>query len=88
MNRSYVGIITHRGLQAIYHENDHVVRFLNRRLYRRRPYGGLCCWAVMPDETADQVERQMELGENLLALRTMQTHALHFGSILPHFDES
>ncbi len=86
MNRSYVGVVTARGLQAIYRENDHVVQFLNRRFYRQEPYSGICCWAVMADETADQVERQMEFGENQLALRTLQSHALHCGSILPNAD--
>ena len=87
MIRSYVGIVTTRGLQAFYCENDHIVRFLNRRLYRHKPYAGLCYWAVMPDETANQVERQLELGEYVLALRTLQTHALHYGSILPASDD-
>ena len=82
MNRSYVGIVTLRGLEAIYPENEHVIRFLHRRVFRKRPYGGLC-WAVLSDEVLDCVERQLAVGEHRLAFWTLQAHADFGGSILP-----
>ena len=87
MNQAYVGIITGRGLQVIYRENDHLLRFLGRRVYRKQPYRGVCCWAVIPEETAEFIERQTQLGESRLALKTLQEHALHGGSILPDTGE-
>ena len=87
MNRSYIGIVTTSGLQAIYRETDHVMRFLHRRLYRKRPYDGVCCWAVMSVEAAERIERQTKLGETQLALRALQENSIHFGSILPATDD-
>ena len=79
----YVGIVSRRGLVGLFTENDHVVRFLDRRLYRRHPYIAIGFWAVMQDEAAELVKAQLEMGENREALRTLQSHSLHFGSILP-----
>ena len=86
MNRAYVGIVTRRGLEAIFPENDHVVRFLHRRVYRRRPFAGVCCWAVLSDEMTDQIEWHLEFGENLLALQTLLSEAVQYGSIPPSLE--
>jgi len=83
MNRSYVGIVTAQGLQAIYRESDHLVRFLHRRLYRQRPFDGLCYWAVMPDERVGQIESQIDQGDGQAALKSLQECADYLGAILP-----
>ena len=88
MNRSYIGIVTAQGLQAIYHESDHLVRFLNRRLYRKRPFGGLCYWAVMPDDVVPQIELQIRHGESQEALKSLQEYADFLGPIPPCSDTS
>lgn len=88
MNRSYVGIITAQGLQALYSENDHLLRFVVRRIYRKRPYDGICCWAVIPEEAAELIERQTEQGESQLAFQALQEYSIHGGSILPAVDDS
>ncbi len=88
MNRSYVGIVTDHGLQAIYRESDHLMRFLDRQLYRNRPFGGLCYWAVMPDEVVVQIELQIRHGESQEALKALQEHADFLGPILPSSDTS
>ena len=86
MGQSYVGVITAHGLQAIYRENNHVVRFLDRQLYRKKPFCGLCCWAVIPDQVVQQIEIQIRLGECQAALRSLQEHASFMGPILPASD--
>jgi hypothetical protein len=43
---------------------------------------------VMQDEIACQIELQMEAGDHLLALRTLQSHAMHWGVSLPNHPES
>lgn len=83
MNQSYVGVITAHGLQAIYQESDHVVQFLDRQLYRKKPFFGLCCWAVIADHVAEQIEFQIRLGDSKAALRVLQEYADFLGPILP-----
>lgn len=83
MAQCYVGMVTRRGLEGLFAETEDVVRFLDRRMYRQRPYRGVCLWAVLPDEAAEQVRMQLEFGEQREALRTLQCQSLHFGSILP-----
>ncbi len=78
MNRSYVGVVTPRGLQAIYRESDDLVESLNRK--RLDNSQGLC-WAVLPDEAVFQVTRELFAGENELAWKTLQTESVHCGSI-------
>ena len=83
MNQSYVGVITTHGLQAIYLESDHLVRFLDRQLYRKQPFCGLCCWAVVADQVVEQIEIQIRLGESQAALKVLQEYADFLGPILP-----
>ena len=86
MAQCYVGIVTRRGLESLFAETEDVVRFLDRRLYRRRPYPGISFWAVMPDEAAELIATQLRMGEQREALRTLQVNSLHLGSILPSGD--
>lgn len=83
MNQSYVGVITADGLQAIYRESDHLVRFLERRLYRTRPVAGLCFWAVLGDQDHEYIELQLQHGESHAALRALEETAEFGGVILP-----
>ena len=82
MVRAYIGIVTRRGLEALYEENDHVVRFLNRRVCRGRRAGGLL-WAVMDDDAADFVGVQLALGEMQAALRSLEAYAHYYGPMFP-----
>jgi hypothetical protein len=43
---------------------------------------------VMSDEIADQIELQIEFGDYFQALRTLQSHAMHWGASLPNDSES
>jgi len=83
MNRSYLCIVTRRGLEAIFREEEHVIRFLHRRLYRQRSCDGICCWAVMNDDVVRHIQLLIREADGLAALRTLQTHASHWGVSLP-----
>jgi len=83
MIQSYVGVITAEGLQAIYRESDHLVRFLERQIYRRRPVAGLCYWAVLGDQDLEYIELQLQHGECQAALRALEETAEFGGAILP-----
>lgn len=82
MVRSYIGVVTRRGLEALYEENDHVVRFLNRRICRGRRTGGLL-WAVMDDDASEFVGVQLALGEMLAALHSLEAYAAYYGAMCP-----
>lgn len=82
MAKSYVGIIREQGLWALYKENDHVVRFLNRRVARANCRGGLI-WAVLDDDAAQFIEVLLALGEIHAALDSLEAYADFFGPIVP-----
>ena len=82
MNDSYIGVLTPCGLRALYPESEHIVRFLRRRAYRKVPYAGLV-WVVLSTESVERIRYELELGESMLALRTMVASALFSGAILP-----
>ena len=86
MVRSYIGLVTRRGLEALHEENDHVVRFLNRRVCRQRHLGGLC-WAVMDDDASEYVQVQIALGEMHAALCSLEIHAEYCGSLSPDLSD-
>ena len=83
MYQSYVGIISRHGLESFFPENDHIVRFLVRRAYRRQPLESLCYWAVMPDSTADDIQWQLSCGDRERALVTLHASAVALGTMLP-----
>ena len=83
MGRSYVGIISARGLESVLPETDHAVPFLVRRAYGRRSGEAVCYWAVMPDSTARAVELQLQAHLHEDAFRKLRGEAAHFGTILP-----
>ena len=83
MARSYVGIISPRGLESLLPETEHAVPFLVRRAYGRRPGEALCYWAVMPDSTARGVELQLQAHFHEDAFYRLRGEAAHFGTILP-----
>ena len=82
--KSYVGIISRHGLESFFPENDHIVRFLVRRAYRRQPPEALCYWAVMPDSTADDIQWQLSCGDRERALATLHASAVGLGTMLPY----
>ena len=83
MEGSYVRIVTRHGLEALFPESDDLVRFLDRRVYRRLPYLGICVWAVLQQDIADLVQHQLRNGDQDRALSLLQDHSRSHGPILP-----
>lgn len=83
MLKSYVGIVTRRGLESFFPEDDHVLRFLMRRTYRSRQSNAVCFWAVMEDSIADTIKFLLECGLPDEASLTLQYLATEFGTVCP-----
>jgi hypothetical protein len=83
MVRSYVGIISRRGLELLLPETEHAVPFLLRRAYCRHSAGAICCWAVMQDAAAGEVQRQLLFRRYEDAFLSLRVKAACFGTILP-----
>ena len=83
MLRSYVGLISHRGLETLWPESEETCRFLARRLPRELTRGKLGYWAVLSDDAVSQIRPVLNLRQFATALRLVQIHAPHFGTIWP-----
>ena len=67
-------------------KTEHATRFLLRRAYRRRRRPAICCWAVMPEEIAQQVNRAMKLRRFREAFAILNDHSFHLGTLYPDDD--
>ena len=83
MLRSYVGLISHRGLETLWPESKETYHFLARRLPRELTRGNLGYWAVLDDETVGEIRQFMTRRQHVVALRLVQLQAAHFGTIWP-----
>ena len=83
MARSYLGIITRRGLESLVPETEHAAPFLLRRAGRSRPALGFCCWAVLPETAFLETQHQLDCGRFREALVILNSQALHLGTVLP-----
>ena len=80
MLKSYVGFATSRGLETFVPEHALAVRVLTARA---RPGQSVCCWAVLPDTDAWEIDRRLATGETLAALALLESAARSVGQILP-----
>jgi hypothetical protein len=83
MAKSYVGIVTPRGLESLVPETENAVALLMHRVYGKRSRNEACCWAVMPDAVARAVQDKLEWQRFKDALATMSAEAMYCGTILP-----
>ena len=83
MLKSYVGIVSRRGLEAFFPENDHVLRFLIRRAYRSYQIDTVCFWAVLQDSIGNAIEQLLECGRPADALLALQHLATEIGTVYP-----
>ena len=81
--RSYVGIVTSHGLQALFPESDYALRGLVRVAYTARPMRGVCYWAAMQIPEATEIQGQLDEGDSNRAFQILQTSATSLGPILP-----
>lgn len=86
MERGYIGIVTRRGLEGLYLETEHVVRFLDRRVYGQQPYLGCCFWAVLGSDIAERIQWDIEQADFQSALSSLQLSSSHYGPIMPSDD--
>ena len=81
--QSYLGIITSHGLQSLFLESEYVLRFLARLAYAEQPTRGVCYWAAIQVPEANEIQGQLEEGDNDTALQILQASARFIGPILP-----
>jgi hypothetical protein len=81
--RSYVGIVTSRGLQSLFPESDYVLRGLTRLAYVGQPVHAVCYWAAMHVPEATEIQAQLDEGDSNRAFQVLQTSATFLGPILP-----
>ena len=81
--RSYVGIITSRGLEWLLPENDGVLRFLAGRAYTEWPHRAVCYWTAIQAAEAGEIQEELADGDSDRALQILQASAMFGGPILP-----
>jgi hypothetical protein len=80
MLKSYVGLASARGLEAFAPEHQLAVESLAARARASR---SVCCWAVLPDDGAREIDDRLAAGEAVAALALLETAAREVGQILP-----
>ncbi len=86
MLRSYLGIATRYGLETLLPEHQQAFLRLRNQACLRHSTEPLCFWAVLPEDAAQVVQRELRAGKPLAALATLDQHAQQLGPLLP-FDE-
>lgn len=86
MMKSFVGIVSQRGIELLCSEDPATVQFLWRRAKRQK--GKVACvWAVLPSETADLIQMEIALGWKREGLDHLQQQAREYGFIVPYHDD-
>src|SRR5262249_36090750 len=80
MLKSYVGLASTRGLEAFVPEHHLAVQALAARARKVR---SVCCWAVLPDDDAREIDDRLAAGAAGAALALREATAREFGPILP-----
>jgi hypothetical protein len=83
MTDSYLGIITTRGLERLAIETEHAAVFLFRQTARRPQGEALVCWAVLDENTARDIARQIACRHYEDAFHRFTSKAYHLGTLLP-----
>ncbi|MFO0849964.1 MAG: hypothetical protein U0871_15620 [Gemmataceae bacterium] len=80
MLKSYVGLASARGLEALTPDHHLARQALATRTRGRR---SVCCWAVLPDDSAAAIDEQLAAGDTRAALFLLEATAFGVGPILP-----
>lgn len=83
MLRSYVGVVSRRGLVTLEPESESLVKHLVGRAAHATRETAVCLWAVLASEPAALVAAQVESGDFGPALRTLNQEAFELGPIYP-----
>ena len=83
MTDSYLGIITTRGLERLAVETEHAALFLFRQTARHPSGEALVCWAVLDENTARDIARQIACRHYEDAFHRFTSKAYHLGTLLP-----
>ncbi len=86
MNCAYVGIVTHRGLELYYREDEHTARFLLSRLRRFNSPEACCVWFVMDATFGAVLAGLLTAGHSDGAWAFVQDAAREYGPLLPEGD--
>jgi hypothetical protein len=88
MTRTYLGIVTRRGLETLVPETEHAEKFLLRRVGRESHREPICCWAALSDQAARNVQVELHCGRYRQALVLLNAEAYFLGTILPDSDDA
>lgn len=80
MLKSYIGLASTQGLETLVPEHELAVRSLALRAKSSRK---VCCWAILPDADAHEIDRRLAAGESAAALALLEAAARTVGQILP-----
>jgi hypothetical protein len=83
MLKAYVGIAGPRGLESLLPEAEDASTSPAPRDPSGRSATSIRLWAVLPDDDAREVCRQIRSGDTLAALDTLDRSAACLGPILP-----
>lgn len=83
MAQSYLGIITHNGLESLVPETDGAEALLRSRGTEACHGAFFCCWAVLHREVARDLQRQLRAERYHEALMHLNAEAQSLGTLLP-----
>lgn len=83
MIASFVGVITHRGLELFLPETETASRFMHRRLRRCRQGHACCVWFVLDGGIAEIVGELIASDEGAAAWVIVEQQARDGGILLP-----
>lgn len=86
MARSYLGVVTRRGLERLVEETEHAARFLQRRAGDPRSPAAALLWAAIEPQDAEAIAVLAKVGLFRDALWRLSRDALHGGAFAPGGD--
>jgi len=88
MKNSYIGIVNRRGLECLFVEDQHTVKFMQRRAALRMIDDATCFWAVIDPSFVVSIQLELDAGNARDALYLLQSFAHEAGRLLPEIPDS
>ena len=86
MLQAYVGIISHRGLEALCHESPRTMRLMWSRSLRTRRRTA-CIWTVLPHQVSGKIHEAIRCGSPSTAMRYLCESSREMGRLVPLDDD-